>query len=218
MLFTKLGLDPGETIVLEVRRHWFVFLWNIILAIFFAVLPPIIFAIAVAALPIPEELAAFIGNYFSVLLFAYSIWLLFVWLVLFIQWTNYYLDVWHITQKRIIHVNQKGIFHREVSNLRFDKIQDISIEVRGFLQTFFNYGNLQVQTAAEDSSSFYMQHASKPEEVRRIIFSRHNVESEYGHGPQTPPQTSSRTPSSSPGNPSGRSRTDNHASPNDQPL
>jgi energy-coupling factor transporter transmembrane protein EcfT len=178
-LFSKLNLDPGETIILEVRRHWIVFISRIVFFLVLFVAPPIIYTLTVAFAPATVTIYAY--AYFSMLLFLYSLWLLLLWTGLFIQWTNYYLDVWYITEKRIIDVNQKRIFHREVSNLRFDKIQDISIEVKGIVATFLNFGDLKVQTAAEDSSDFFMVSAARPEEVRKVIFSHHNKEAEKMH-------------------------------------
>lgn len=179
MLFSKLNLDPGETIILEVRKHWFVFLgFSVVSAL--AILIPLIAFVGFEVF-LPKDLVATINAHLSLAVFVYMIWILLVWVIFFIQWTNYYLDVWYITEKRIIDVNQKGIFHREVSNLRFDKIQDVSIEVRGLLATFLNFGDLQVQTAAEDSSGFKMKMAVAPERVRQIIFSRHNKEAEKKH-------------------------------------
>ncbi len=182
MLFSKLNLDPGETIILEVRRHWFIFIWNVLFIIILAVLPAIIFVLLAEFLP--ATLAPTLEEYFFPVLFIYSIWLLLLWMILFVQWTNYYLDVWYITEKRIIDVDQKGIFHREVSNLRFDKIQDITIEVHGVIATFLRFGHLKVQTASEDSSSFFMKNASRPEEVRRVIFLHHNKEAEVKNIPK----------------------------------
>lgn len=176
MLFTKLNLDPGETVILEVRRHWIVFLGPMIFFSLSAVLPIVLYALVLAFAP--EAIASFALTYSALLVFIYSIWLLILWTGFFIRWTNYYLDVWYITEKRIIDVNQKRVFHREVSNLRFDKIQDISIEVKGIIATFLNFGDLKVQTAAEDSSDFFMDSAARPEEVRRVIFAHHNREAE----------------------------------------
>lgn len=176
MLFSRLHLDPGETVVLEVRKHWFVFIGYVIGSILAALVPVALFA--GFEFLVPEKLLVIVNSHITIAVFAYLIWLLMVWTVFFVQWTNYYLDVWYITEKRIIDVNQKGLFHREVSNLRFDKIQDISIEVKGMLATFLNFGDLQVQTAAEDSSEFRMKMTRAPERVREVIFSRHNKEAE----------------------------------------
>ncbi len=171
-----LNLENGEKIILEVRKHWFVFLGNVagfLLGIFL----PIIFYV-LALIFLPDILRQKILDYKSLIIFIYSMWLLGVWVLFFIQWTNYYLDVWYITQKRIIDVEQKSIFHREISNLRFDKIQDISIEVRGFIATMLNFGDIAVQTAAEDSSDFVMINARDPQRIRKIIFNQHNFEAE----------------------------------------
>lgn len=184
MLVSRLNLDPGETILLEVRRHWIVFLSRAIGLLVGGFLPLMAGGFLLGMFP--AEMAGFFASYGSVVLFFYSLWLLLLWMLFFIQWTNYYLDVWYVTEKRIIDVDQKGLFHREVANLRFDKIQDITVEVRGVLQTFLNFGDLRVQTAAEDSTGFFMRNASSPEEVRRVIFSRHNREAEKLHQKNDP--------------------------------
>jgi len=170
-----LHLDPGEKIVHEVRKHWFVFFaYGFFLGIA-AILPPILFEVFIYLVPfrLPTE-----GSIGALGMFAYMIWLLTIWIAFFVQWTNYYLDVWHVTQKRIIDVEQKSLFHREISTIRFDKIQDITVEVRGFLATFLDIGDIRVQTASENSKDFFMRSASRPEQVRRIVFAQHNWESE----------------------------------------
>lgn len=176
MLVSKLNLEPGETVIFEARKHWFVFLLSSAVLVLGALAPLILFIIFSSFFAAdPANLS---GRASALLVFFYLIWLLVFWVLFFIKWTNYFLDVWFITEKRIIDVDQKGLFHREVSNLRFDKIQDVTIEVRGIIPTFLNFGDLKVQTAAEDSSSFFMKNANRPEEVRKIIFARHNKESE----------------------------------------
>jgi uncharacterized membrane protein YdbT with pleckstrin-like domain len=171
-----LNLDTEEKIILEVRKHWFVFLGKIISFILAVFVPMIVLMLSLIFTP--ENIKNIIHQYLSLIFFIYSLWLLFSWIILFIQWTNYYLDVWYVTEKRIIDVEQKGVFHREISNLRFDRIQDISIEVKGFIGTILNFGDIQVQTAAEDSSEFNMKNARNPENARKVIFIQHNLESE----------------------------------------
>lgn len=172
MLYTHLDLEKGEEIFFEVRKHWYVFFWYVVVFILLVVLPLIIYFAALALMPI--YIRDQILDYFFLELFLYLIWFLFAWLALFLNWTNYYLDVWYITEKRIIDIEQKGIFHREVSNLRFDKIQDITVEVRGVVATFLKFGDLRLQTASENSKDFTMKNASRPEEARKIIFEVHN--------------------------------------------
>ncbi len=171
-----LNLEKDEKIILEVRKHWFIFIGNI-LGLFFGVALPII-AYFLALNFAPDEVLKIILNYKAISLYVYSVWVLILWVSFFIQWTNYYLDVWFVTEKRIIDIDQKGIFHRDISNLRFDKIQDVTVEVNGFIATLLNFGDIHVQTAAEDSSEFSMKGAKNPEHVKKIIFAQHNKEAE----------------------------------------
>jgi uncharacterized membrane protein YdbT with pleckstrin-like domain len=71
----------------------------------------------------------------SVVLFAQNFFMLVIWIYGFMIWIDYYFDIWIITSERIINIEQKGMFTRKVSELRFQKIQDVTTEVIGFLPT-----------------------------------------------------------------------------------
>lgn len=173
MSYKQLHLEEGETVIFEVRKHWIVFFGQATALLFSALLPFIIFTIIkIYNFNLPEIDIA--GNKSALFLFFYLLWLLTLWILFFIDWTKYYLDVWYVTEKRIIAVDQKRIFDREVSNLRFDKIQDVTIDVHGFISTLLDFGNIRVQTASEDSKEFYMNTVRHPEHVRKIIFSQQN--------------------------------------------
>jgi uncharacterized membrane protein YdbT with pleckstrin-like domain len=170
-----LHLDPNESILLEVRKHWFVFFSQGVFLVIATIIPPIAYEFFVNFFP---ESITIDGNPTALASFFYTLWLLTLLMILFIQWTNYYLNVWYITEKRIIDVVQKGIFHREVSSIRFDKIQDITVDVNGVIATFLNFGDVDVQTASETGGNFTMRSAANPDAVRRIVFSQHNQQAE----------------------------------------
>lgn len=174
--FDTLHLDSDEQIMLEVRKHWIVFFEQAASLLFSAFLPFIVYTFLKMFLPQIENISiALPGTGSALLLFFYSLWLLFLWVTFFVSWTKYYLDVWYVTGKRIIAIDQRNIFDRGISNLRFDKIQDVTIEVKGFLPTLLNFGNIKVQTAGEDNYDFMMSTVRNPEKVRKVIFSQHNV-------------------------------------------
>lgn len=168
-----LHLESDEHVILEVRKHWIVFVGYTISLLFSAALPFIVFVIfkfifpQIINLNIP-------GNSTALFIFFYTLWLLFLWISFFVSWTKYYLDVWYVTEKRIIAVEQRTIFNRGISNLRFDKIQDVTIDVKGFVATVLNYGSIKVQTAGEDNYDFSMDTVKDPENVRKVIFNQHN--------------------------------------------
>jgi len=173
MSYEALHLDQGENVILEVRKHWIVFAGQAIGLLFTAFLPFILYTVFKIFTPKILELNI-VSNPHALFLFGYSLWLLALWLSFYINWTKYYLDVWYVTQKRIIAVDQRHIFDRGISNLRFDKIQDVTIDVKGFLPTLLNFGDIKVQTAGEDNYEFTMTVVRRPEEVRRVIFNQHN--------------------------------------------
>ena len=177
MNYDALHLDAGEKVILEVRKHWIVFLGHASGLLLIAFLPFIFFTFVTTFAP-GLLVLTFPGNNAALFLFFYCLWLLALWLSFFVDWTKYYLDVWYVTEKRIIIVDQKYLFDREISNIRFDKVQDVSVDVNGFLPTFLDFGNIRVQTASEDNTEFVMTVVRHPEEVRRIIFSQHNENSD----------------------------------------
>ena len=172
--YAKLHLDADEHVIMEVRKHWIVFAGYAISLLFAALLPCVMYVLAETYASQLFKNFTFPSNFPAIFLFFYCLWLLFLWASFFVQWTKYYLDVWYVTEKRIIDVDQKRIFDREISNLRFDKIQDITIDVQGFFSTLLGFGTIRVETAGEDNMDFIMDTVSHPDEVRRVIFSQHN--------------------------------------------
>lgn len=173
MNYEALHLDPEENVILEVRKHWIVFVANGIGLLFLAFVPFAVFTIMEIFVPQAFQISLH-GNIVALFSFFYSLWLLLLWISFFSQWTKYYLDVWYVTQKRIIIVDQKRLFDRQISNIRFDKVQDVSIDVDGILSTFLGFGNIRVQTASEDNTEFILNTVRNPEELRKVIFLQHN--------------------------------------------
>jgi hypothetical protein len=180
MNYDALHLESDEHVLLEVRKHWIVFAGHAISLLVAGLLPFILFVALEMFVPVVLNAFKLPGNPSALFLFFYALWLLFLWISFFTAWTTYYLDVWFVTEKRIIAVDQKALFDREISNLRFDKIQDVTINVDGFMQTLMHFGDVKVQTAGIEQDDFLMQTVRNPDEVRRVIFSQHN---EIGDAP-----------------------------------
>ncbi len=78
------------------------------------------------------------------------------------------MDVWIITDVRVVDVKQEGLFSRSISEVRLDRIQDISSNTSGFFQTFLKYGNVTVQTASENNKLFF-EEIPRPDHVRDVL-------------------------------------------------
>ena len=103
--------------------------------------------------------------YFAILLFG--------WVAFFKRWTDYFLDVLIITDKRVIDIEQRGFFHRDVATISLEKIQDISVNVSGVLATFLDFGTLKIQSAGE-APEFVIRDIPEPNEIKSLIYDLHN--------------------------------------------
>lgn len=172
-----IAFEQGEKIICTVRRHWWVLLSETLFLAVLLIVPPVFYE---AFLIFIEKWHIAVAEFMAYFVFFYVLWLLIIWIVFFLIWTNYYLDVWIITNKRMIDVEQKGLFHREVSTFRLDRIQDVTIEVKGILGTFLKFGDVVVQTAGEHKA-FIIRDAHKPEEVKQAIQAVHDASMEVRH-------------------------------------
>ncbi len=69
----------------------------------------------------------------------------------------YALDVWIVTDRRIIDSTQHGFFNRTISELHLSRVQDISTQTKGIIPTFLKFGDLQVQTAGTEEKFKFFQ-------------------------------------------------------------
>ena len=138
-------LVPGEKVLYVMRRHWIVFLGPLVMFFILLIVPPIAISLAPRYLPGAVTEAAF-GALTNFLLAIYTMGLLTYLLVI---WIAYYLDVWVITDHRLIDVEQHGLFHREISEIPMERVQNVTIEIPGFVATVLKFGNIRIQTAGQ---------------------------------------------------------------------
>jgi uncharacterized membrane protein YdbT with pleckstrin-like domain len=121
---------------------------------------------------------------FPLIVLLASVYFLTVWLVFFLAFIDYYLDFWIVTNDRIINVSQH-FFSRTISELDLYKIQDITVEIKGFLPTMFDYGKVYIQTAGA-RGRFVFDDIPNPREVARKIMELAEIDSQYHTGNKEP--------------------------------
>lgn len=159
------GMMPEEKIIKVYRKNIFVLFKKIILFLVLIILPAIVAFIMINYIfpdIIYNELA------YPIFLVILNSYYLFLWLFFFFSFIDYYLDIWIITNERIIDIEQNGFFSRVIAEQRLYRIQDVASEVSGFFETVLKFGNVFVQTAGA-KQRFIFEDVSNPDEVRDMI-------------------------------------------------
>lgn len=97
-----------------------------------------------------------------------SLFFLTLWTLFFSVFLHYYLDAWVVTTERIIDIEQISFFARDVSEFRLDRVQDITVVVRGLLETTLDFGDIRITTAGA-TTGFTIKSVPKPAELRKLI-------------------------------------------------
>ena len=169
-------LRTDEKIHSTYRRHRVVLMTQLVLGILFfsLVIIPMVVLIFSSTSSLPDWLMKIVPETSSLnlrllLLFFLSLSLPILWQIIFSVVADYYLDCWILTNERIISTESIGLFNRIESSISYDKIQDITIEVKGFFPALFDFGDLRIETAAE-LGKFTFSQISNPEKVKEAIF------------------------------------------------
>lgn len=163
---------PNEFIILFLRRHWIEVVRIFAVTLGFIALPLVVYISVLSYVSYLSE------TFSAIFVLGGSAFYLFVILYTFSSFIDYYLDVWIVTNQRIVNIEQRGLFDRVISEKDLSRMQDITSTVEGFWGTIFHYGNVQIQTAGEEQH-FLFKNVPYPDEVARAIS---NLVSEYKKG------------------------------------
>ncbi len=160
-------LEPGEHVVRETRKHWFLFASGLLP---YAILMVIPFAIPNLLILVPAfaKYTALFDYSSSLPRALLGAWLLIIWTGAWGAFTRYYLDVWILTDKRLVDIDQKGFFSRQVSSLLLTRVQDVTIVVDGIVPSLLGIGRITVQSAGA-VEEFTMHGIPRPEQMRDLI-------------------------------------------------
>lgn len=158
------GLLPDEKLIRLYRRHP-VTLFGLYMGI------AITFIIPLSAYFL---IRGMLGNFFeteaglTLFVLFVSVFLLFALLFMFQQFLDHWLDVWILTNRRIINIEQTGLFTRVRAEVRLYRVQDVTSEIKGFMRHMFNYGMVFTQTAGE-RMRFTFEDIPEPKEASKLI-------------------------------------------------
>lgn len=138
-VFSFAEKNDGEVILLALRSHWFTNVSWILTSAFMFSVPSLL-----PFIPIPGlsgGLKILLTFTWYLITFAYS----------FEKFLSWYFDVSIITNRRVVDIDFNNLLDKKFSEAEIRRIQDVSSRVSGVSQTFFNYGTVLIQTAAEQN-------------------------------------------------------------------
>ncbi len=158
-------LQPDEQILVKTRKHWVILLRDLGGTIGLGIAPFMLLGI----LTLPGILPLDNRIFLHILAFVEITWLLLVWLALFALWTNYYLDLWIVTNRRVVNVDQINLFRRATTTWQFENIQEITTETQNPIQNFLNYGLIDIRAAGPTAKHARMEGIPRPEEISALM-------------------------------------------------
>jgi uncharacterized membrane protein YdbT with pleckstrin-like domain len=137
------GQRPGEEVLFVFRRHIIAMrkgFYLLFIPVAVTAVPPLIWQSNLELFLLP-----FGGLILGLILFFYH----------YVMW---YFTIYLVTNQRIRQVTQKGIFGKDVVELRLSKIQNISYNIPGFTGEILGFGTIVIQTFVGDLVIRNVQH------------------------------------------------------------
>lgn len=76
-------------------------------------------------------------------------------------WIGWHFSVFIVTDRRLIQITQKGLFHRSVVDMGLAQIQMVNYEVSGLEQTLLGFGTIMMHTMVGDLVIHEIHHPAK---------------------------------------------------------
>lgn len=140
------GQQPGEEVLFVFRRHIIAMrkgFYLLLIPLAITAIPPLIWQSNLQLFLLPVG-----GLVLGIILFFYH----------FVLW---YFTVYIVTNQRIRQVTQRGLFGKDIVELRLSKIQNISYNIPGFTGEVLGFGTIVIQTFVGDLVIRHVEHPDK---------------------------------------------------------
>lgn len=155
--------EDSEVIKLFLRQHPIVNIFWVTTTIILLIMPAVLLFLDTLlgfnyALTIPLNL--FVGGLiiYYLLVLAYA----------FEQFLSWYFNVYIVTNMHIVDINFYSLLAKEVVEISLDDIEVIAAHTAGILGSLFNFGNVEIETAAETKRILF-EKVPRPDMVSDMV-------------------------------------------------
>jgi hypothetical protein len=178
MRYADTLLTQGEVIVVRSRQHWLALFIESRTAVALWVIG-VLMLLAVIVFKVTDDNITKVLSYIGIgaialgiLIFLYHYWR---------WWSQDYL----VTNRRILKV--EGVINKHAADSSLEKINDAVLD-QNLFGRIFNYGDLDILTAAETAIDQYRMLNKAPSFKREMLQQKYALETEFAyHAPPTPP-------------------------------
>jgi hypothetical protein len=171
-------LTQGEVVVLRTRQHWLQLLKRARHGLLLWLLGIVLIGLVIW-LNMQAGLARDLLSGGALVAFAVGL-VIFLW-ALWHWWAQDYM----VTSRRLLKVT--GVLNKQSADSSLEMINDVVLR-QSMWGRLFNYGNLEIMTAAEEPGDVYHMLAGPVEFKKTMLTAKHNLETELRSGqPPTPP-------------------------------
>lgn len=150
------NMRAWEVVEKVIRRHWIAFLPHLLYIIILIIFIISFYVFSWGYIPLN------IVHLIIIPILMISI------LGIFISWMNSELDMYVITNKRIIWIDQVAFLDRGISECSLKDVQEVNSKTKWILWNIFNYWSLTIQTASS-TSEFHMSIVPDPQQCARLV-------------------------------------------------
>ncbi len=152
-------LQENEEIIMTLHRHWVILVFHFLYFI-------ALFWTSIILLTYQNAIIQIFWS--AIYWWGLSLyWILFLTFIL-LYWINDELDLFIITNMRIIGIEQISVLSRSVTECSLDKVQEVNAHTSGIVEALFGYWDVHIHSASE-TSNIIVKYAPDPiENARRI--------------------------------------------------
>lgn len=163
--------DKDEKIILFIRRSFITNIRWIFFGIVLLIIPLLLLPLTLTIFPnplpfLPSKFYFFLSVFYYLVVATY-------WFINFISW---YFNISLVTDRRVIDIDFSSLVYKDVAATKINLVQDVSFAQIGAIRTFFDYGDVLIQTAGT-LDNFIFESAPQPGNIVHItedLIGKHN--------------------------------------------
>lgn len=153
---------PDEQVLLFLRRDFITNVPWIVSSILLLLAPTLFIAVATASniqiALIPTNISLIFSSSYFLIVATY----------IFINFINWYYNSSLITTTRVVDIDFEDVIYKNISETKLNLVQDVSYKQIGAIQTFYDFGDVLIQTAAA-VDTFDLNQVPRPQHVVETI-------------------------------------------------